>query len=65
MPFYDAERNEWVLADVPGGEVFNAGRKEADASVDLGSVYDPRRELVFAVLCHLEPGAVRVRRLDA
>lgn len=38
--------------------------KEAGASVDLGLVYDPKRELVFAVLCHLEPGAVRALRLD-
>ncbi|MBA4066775.1 MAG: hypothetical protein C0501_24325 [Isosphaera sp.] len=64
VPFYDPKRNEWVLADVPGSELFNAGRREAGASVDLGLVYDPKRELVFAVLCHLEPGAVRVLRLD-
>ncbi len=64
VPLYDPKRNEWVLADVPGAEVFNAGRKEAGASADLGLVYDPKRELVFAVLCHLKPGAIRVLRLD-
>ena len=64
VPFYDPKRNKWVLADVPGAKVFNASRKEPGASVDLGLVYDPNRELVFAVLCHLEPGAVRVLRLD-
>jgi len=64
VPFYDPKRNEWVLADIPGAEVLNAGRKEPGASVDLGLVYDPKRDLVFAVLCHLKPGAVRVLRLD-
>jgi hypothetical protein len=65
VPFYDPKRNEWLLADVPGSEVLNGGRKQAGAHVDLGLVYDAKRDLVFAVLCELKPGAVRALRIDA
>lgn len=64
VPFYDPKRNEWRLADVPGAEVLNGGRKEPGCFVDLGLVYDEKRDLVFAVLCELKPGSLQALRLD-
>ncbi len=64
-PFYVPESNAWQLASIPGAEVMNSHRKQPGGSVDLGLLYDAKRDLVYAVLCQLRPGAVRVLRVDA
>ena len=51
-------------AEMPGAEFINRGK--AGSSVDLGLVYDAKRELVWGVLCSLRgTGALNVVRLDA
>jgi hypothetical protein len=64
-PFYLPESNTWQLANIPGAEVMNSHRKQPGGSVDLGLLYDAKRDLVYAVLCPLRPGALRVLRVDA
>jgi hypothetical protein len=63
-PFYVPESNTWQLASIPGAEIINSHRKQPGGSVDLGLLYDARRDLVYAVLCHRRPGALRVLRVD-
>ena len=43
----------------------NSHRKQPGGSVDLGLLYDAKRDVVYAVRCHLRPGALRVLRIDA
>jgi hypothetical protein len=63
IPFYDIAENRWLAADVPGSEFFVRG-EEGGTSVDLGLQYDASRDLVWAVMCKLHPGAVQVLRVD-
>lgn len=64
VPFYDCAGNRWVTAAIPGSEFM--GRKGRGASVDLGLVYDTKRDLVWGVLCRLRgTGALNVLRVDA
>jgi hypothetical protein len=62
LAFYDAAKNRWLVADVPGSEFF--ARPEAVSSVDLGLHYDPARDLVWGVMCKLHPGSVQALRVD-
>lgn len=64
-PIYRPESNTWQLANIPGADVINSHRKQPGSSVDLGLLYDAKRDLVYAVLCQLRPGALRVLRVDA
>jgi len=65
-PFYDVAANRWLLADIAGAEFY--ARKSTDgmhASVDLGLVYDARRDLIWAVLCKLHgTGDLQALRID-
>jgi hypothetical protein len=62
VPFYDGGENEWLVADLPGSD-FIAG--ERGCSVDLGLVYDAKRDLVWGVKCKLRGrGALNVLRFD-
>lgn len=64
VPFYDAAGNRWLGAEMAGAEFINRGK--AGSSVDLGLVYDAKRELVWGVLCSLRgTGALQAVRLDA
>jgi hypothetical protein len=63
MPVYDPASNEWLAAELPGCE-FMARRRQVGTSVGLGLVYDPKRDLTWAVLCQLKPGSVQVLRFD-
>lgn len=62
VPLYDAAGNRWLAAEVPGAEFIS--REKTGASVDLGLAYDAKRNLVWAVMCQLKPGALQVLRLD-
>jgi len=64
VPFYDAAKNAWLAADLPGS-AFIGSRGRGGCSVDLGLAYDAKRDLVWGVLCRLRPGALHVLRLDA
>ena len=62
-PIYDCAANRWLAAKIPGSKFI--GRKGAGMSVDLGLKYDPKRDLVWGVLCKLRgTGALNVLRLD-
>lgn len=65
--FYSAADNRWLSAAIPGSEFY--ARKAQDgmvASVDLGLVYDARRDLVWAVMCKLQgTGDLQALRIDA
>ncbi|HSI33747.1 MAG TPA: hypothetical protein VK986_09175, partial [Tepidisphaeraceae bacterium] len=61
VPFYDVAKNRWLAAAVEGSEFF-AHAKDG-VSVDLGLQYDAGRDLVWAVMCNLKPGSVRVLRV--
>lgn len=63
LPFYDAENNRWLTAEVPGSE-FIGPRRRNGSSVDLGLQYDAARDLVWGVMCRLIPGSVHVLRVD-
>ncbi len=66
VPFYDCEKNRWLAARMPGAEFMNGGKKaKAGSSVDLGLVYDPKRDLVWSTLCALSPGCLQVVKVDA
>ena len=60
--FYDVASNAWQSGLVPGSEFFR--NSQSDTSVDLGLQYDPARNLVWAVMCKLHPGAVQVLKID-
>jgi galactose oxidase-like protein len=60
--FYDPAKNEWLAAGQPGSDVISG--KRGGGSVGLGLVYDPKRNLTWAVLCDLRPGHVRALRFD-
>jgi len=61
--FYDPAKNEWLAAEQPGSK-FLAGRGGVGCSVGLGLVYDPKRDLVWGVLCDLRPGHLRALRFE-
>jgi hypothetical protein len=63
VPFYDCEKNRWLAAKMPGADFMNRGKP--GSSVDLGFVYDPKRDLVWSTLCSLRPGSLHVVRIDA
>lgn len=63
VPFYDCDKNSWLGAKIPGQEFINRG--VAGSSVDLGFFYEPKRNLVFATLCNLKPGALQVIKIDS
>ena len=63
VPIYDVAHNRWSTIEIPGSEFI--GRDNTGASVDLGLTYDARRDLIWAVMCQLKPGALQVLRLDA
>jgi hypothetical protein len=64
VPVYDCAGNRWLSAAMPGAEFMNAGKP--GSSVDLGLVYDAKRELIWATLTSLKKeGALRVCRVDA
>lgn len=63
VPFYDCEKNRWVAAKMPGAEFMNRGK--AGSSVDLGLVYDAKRDLVWGTLCALKKGCLQVLKVDA
>ncbi|MCG3179799.1 MAG: hypothetical protein BIFFINMI_02144 [Phycisphaerae bacterium] len=67
VPFYDCDKNRWLTAAMPGADFINGKRKaEPGSSVDLGLVYDPKRDLVWGVLCGLRgEGALQVVKVDA
>jgi hypothetical protein len=62
VPFYDCETNRWLVSEMPGAEFMNGGKP--GSSVDLGLVYDAKRDLVWATLCYLHEGSLRVVRVD-
>lgn len=62
VPFYDIASNAWHTVDLAGSEFISSSG--SGSSVDLGLQYDANRNLVWAVLCKLHPGSVRVLRLD-
>jgi len=62
MPLYDPIANAWSTAVLPGSEFIT--RTEPGASVDLGLAADPKRNLVWAVMCQLKPGALQVLRFE-
>jgi hypothetical protein len=62
VPLYDCAENRWLGAEIPGAEFLS--RRGSGASVDLGLAYDPKRDLVWGVLCRLRPGSLQVLRLD-
>lgn len=63
IPFYDIQKNRWLVADLPGSEFFST-RGEGSA-VDLGLIYDAPRDLVWAVMCKLHgPQDLQAIRLD-
>lgn len=66
-PFYDVVGNRWLTAEIPGYEF--SVRKVQDgvhASVDLGLIYDAKRDLVWAVMCKLQnTGDLQVLRIDS
>lgn len=62
IPIYDCESNSWLGAKMPGTEFIN--RDKAGSSVDLGLVYDAKRDLVFATMCNLKPGSLIVLKKD-
>jgi hypothetical protein len=62
IPFYEVSGNRWLTAKLPGSDFFARGA--TCASVDLGLAYDRKRDLVWAVLCHLKEGAINVFRPD-
>jgi hypothetical protein len=62
MPLYDVTANRWLTAEFAGAEFIT--REDVGVSVDLGLAYDARRDLIWAVMCQLKPGALRVLRLD-
>lgn len=63
VPFYDCEKNRWLAAKMPSAEFFNRGK--AGSSVDLGLVYDAKRDLVWGTLCALKQGCLQVLKVDA
>ena len=64
MPLYDCADNRWLTAEIPGSDFI--GRKKQASSVDLGLVYDAKRDIVWGVLCKLrETGALNALRVDA
>jgi len=63
VPFYDCQKNRWLGAKMAGMEFINAGK--SGGSVDLGLVYDPKRDVVWGVLCALRPGCLQVARIEA
>ena len=65
IPFYDVAANRWQTAELPGSEFYARKTPGIGASVDLGLVYDPKRDLVWGVMCKLTgKGALNVLRLD-
>ena len=62
VPVYDLAKNQWFTAELPGSDFIT--RTEPGASVDLGLAYDAKRNLVWAVMCQLKPGALQVLRID-
>jgi len=66
VPFYDCEKNRWVAAKMPGAEFMNGGKQaKPGSSVDLGLVYDAKRDLVWSTLCALRQGCLQVVKVDA
>ncbi|MBE7467303.1 MAG: hypothetical protein HS116_27835 [Planctomycetes bacterium] len=63
VPLYDCEKNRWLSAKIPGAEFMNRGK--AGSSVDLGLVYDTKRDLVWGTLCALKKGCLQVLKVDA
>jgi hypothetical protein len=63
VPFYDPAKNQWLVMDQPGSK-FIAGRGGVGDSVGLGLAYDPKRDLVWGVLCALRPGSLHAFRFD-
>ncbi|MCX7591872.1 MAG: hypothetical protein N2255_09625 [Kiritimatiellae bacterium] len=62
MPLYDCEENQWVVAEFPGSDFVSKGKP--GTSVDLGLVYDAKRDLVWGVLCNLgAPNSLNVMRV--
>ena len=62
IPIYDLAKNQWFTAEIPRSDFM--ARTEPGASVDLGLAYDAKRNLVWAVMCQLKPGALQVLKLD-
>jgi len=62
VPIYDCENNSWLGATMKSADFFNNGKP--GSTVDLGLVYDPKRDLVFATLCNLRPGSLFVLKSD-
>lgn len=59
-PIYDVAGNRWLTAEFPGSDFIARG--DTGSSVDLGLAYDLKRNLVWAVMCQLKPGALQVLR---
>ncbi|PCJ61297.1 MAG: hypothetical protein COA79_06870 [Planctomycetota bacterium] len=53
MPFYDPKANAWFSAEIPSSNF--VGLSDRSGNVDLGLVYDPKRELVWGILGQLRP----------
>jgi Galactose oxidase, central domain len=65
VPFYDCAKNKWFTAEMPGAEGFINRKGRAGSSVDLGLIYDAKRDLVWGTLCALRgDGHLRVLRID-
>jgi len=65
VPFYDCAKNQWLVAEVAGAEGFITRKGRAGSSVDLGLIYDAKRDLVWGALCMLRrDGALRALRVD-
>ena len=63
VPFYDGDANRWLVAEMTGAEFMNGGKP--GSSVDLGLVYDAKRDVVWGVLCSLRgTGALNAVRVD-
>lgn len=63
VPFYDCDKNTWLGSKMTGSDFFNRGA--AGSSVDLGLVYDSKRDVVLSTLCNLKPGSLNVVRIDS
>jgi hypothetical protein len=65
LPFYDCEKNEWLVAEIPGAEGFIGRRGGIGSSVDLGLIYETKRDLVWGTLCRLrDENHMKVLRAD-
>lgn len=65
VPIYDCANNRWLKAEIEGSRFINARKAAPGSSVDLGLVYDAKRDLIWGTLCNLKPGSLQVLKLDA